>query len=178
MKLIAVGFFAVAVLFLWGLSSGTREFGLIFVLPGLVLFLGFLLALESWTFRYINKNGSFALIESDIDEHKTRSRSRLGIASLVISVVAGMLALTTFMMIAGVMLVSGPDSLDEQDVTGYTFFLGLMLFGSVGLAIVAFGLGISSLIIREKKKLFAILGIVFSSTLALLLLLMMYGGPA
>lgn len=178
MKPMAVGVFALFALLAWGLASGTEKFGLAFLFPYVFFCLGVLLSLEILMFRYIIKNGTFTA-KGDINAPKTRSHSILGIASLIISIGAGALGFLTFIIIAGGLFVAGPDILDGQENVPAMFLLGLMIYGILFFALVAFGIGISSLITREENKIFAILGVVFSSALALVVILMMLlGEPA
>lgn len=86
--------------------------------------------------------------------------SGLGIASFIISIVSGMLIFIVI-VIAGVMEVSTPGGIDENSAGAVMVGLFLILF--VGTALVALGLGIAGLLQKQRKKIFSILGTVFSS---------------
>jgi len=84
--------------------------------------------------------------------------SRLGIASFIMSIVIGVLVLVTIVT-AGVMQVSTPGGMDENAPT--TILIGLAILLLLGL--VAIGLGIAGVFQKDCKKVFAILGLVFST---------------
>jgi hypothetical protein len=88
--------------------------------------------------------------------------SGLGIASFVISLVAGALLLL-FVGIAGVLTVSG--GLDEN--SPQAVMLGLLIITILIVVLVALGLGIGGLVQRERKKIFAALGTIFSAAIFL-----------
>ena len=87
--------------------------------------------------------------EQEALSHTAPKISRIGIASFVISIPAGVLTLVLF-------VISGVMSVDNV----------MLGFGLIGLSIanlVALGLGIAGLFQKERKRIFAILGTVFSS---------------
>jgi len=86
--------------------------------------------------------------------------SRLGIASFIMSIVIGVLVLVTIVT-AGVMQVSTPGGMDENAPT--TILIGLAILLLLGLDVVAIGLGIAGVFQKDCKKVFAILGLVFST---------------
>jgi len=90
-------------------------------------------------------------------EHK---HSGLGIASFITSIVAGIL---TFLLIviAGVMEVSTPGGMNEESAGAV--IVGLFLFAFLFACLVTLVLGIAGLIQKDRKKIFAILGTVFSA---------------
>ena len=92
-----------------------------------------------------------------MDEPK---HSGLGIASFITSMVAGVL-IFLLIVIAGVMEASTPGGIDEESPAAVA--IGLFLFAFIGLALVALGLGVGGLMQANRKKIFAILGTVFSS---------------
>jgi hypothetical protein len=59
------------------------------------------------------------------------------------------------------MEASTPGGMDEDSAGAV--MVGLILFAFLGAALVALGLGIGGLLQKERKKIFAILGAVFSS---------------
>ena len=102
-----------------------------------------------------------------------RKNSGLGIASFITSIFSGVLIFVVF-VIAGVMEASSPGGIDEKSVSAIV--VGLFMFGFLFVALVALGLGIVGLLQKDRKKLFAVLGIVFSSvTLVGTILLMLIG---
>ena len=101
--------------------------------------------------------------------------SGVGIASFVTSIVAGAL-IFLLVIIAGVLEVSTPGGMDEESIAAV--LIGLFLFAFLGAELVALGLGIGSLIQKDRKKTFAILGVVFSATALLITLFMLFLGLA
>ena len=91
-----------------------------------------------------------------------QKHSRLGIASFITSIVSGIL-IFLIIVIAGVMEASTPGGIDEKSLGA--MMVGLFLFAFMGADLVALGLGIGGLFQKEKKKIYAILGTVFSSVL-------------
>lgn len=90
--------------------------------------------------------------------------SGLGIASFIISLVAG-LAILIAIVIAGIMEANTPGGIDENSPEA--ILLGLVLIGMMFLDLVALGLGIGALFQRDCKKIFAILGTIFSGVVVL-----------
>lgn len=86
--------------------------------------------------------------------------SGLGIASFISSIVAGIL-IFILIVIAGVMEVSTPGGVDEKSAEAV--IVGLFIFAFLFLCLVALGLGIAGLIQKDRKKLFAVLGAIFST---------------
>lgn len=85
--------------------------------------------------------------------------SGLGIASFIISLISAAL-IFILMAIAGVLEVSTPGGMSEESAGAVLIGLFLILFLIV--CLVALGLGIGGLVQKERKKLFAILGTLFS----------------
>ncbi|MEO8001410.1 MAG: hypothetical protein ABI644_06000 [Arenimonas sp.] len=99
--------------------------------------------------------------------------SKLGIASFIMSIVIGVLVVAT-VVTAGVMQVSTPGGMDEKATS--TMLIGLAIIGLLGLDLVAIGLGFAGVFQKDCKKVFAILGLVFSSGIVLgTVALMIYG---
>ena len=101
--------------------------------------------------------------------------SGVGIASFVTSIVAGAL-IFLLVIIAGVLEASTPGGMDEESIGAV--LIGLFLFAFLGAELVALGLGIGGLIQKDRKKTFAILGVVFSATALLITLFMLFLGLA
>lgn len=89
-----------------------------------------------------------------------RKHSGLGIASFVTGIISG-ICLFLLIVIAGVMEASTPGGIDEDSAGAV--MVGLFLFAFMGAALVALGLGIGGLLQKERKKIFAILGTIFSA---------------
>ena len=89
-----------------------------------------------------------------------QKHSGLGIASFITSIVSGILIFLV-MVIAVVMEASTPGGIDEESAGAV--MVGLFLFAFLGATLVALGLGIGGLLQKERKKIFAILGTVFSA---------------
>ena len=104
-----------------------------------------------------------------------QKHSRLGIASFITSIVSGILIFLVI-VIAGVMEASTPGGMDEESAGAV--MVGLFLFAFLGAALVALGLGIGGLLQKERKKIFAILGTVFSSVSLVVTIFIMILGLA
>jgi len=87
-----------------------------------------------------------------------QKHSGLGIASFITSIVSGILIFLIY-VIAGAMEVSTPGGMDEKFATAMSLFLLVFLEASL----VALGLGIAGLLQKDRKKIFAILGTIFSA---------------
>lgn len=94
-----------------------------------------------------------------------QKHSGIGIASFVISTAAGFLALVVS-SIASVLEDSTPGGLDKNSV-GYVM-TGFGLIGLIIAEFVALGLGIGGLFQKERKKIYAIMGMAYSSVFILL----------
>jgi hypothetical protein len=82
------------------------------------------------------------------------AHSRMGIASLALSLVAGVVLVGVYRLV--LYLVSLQPS--GADTVGYAFWmLGLLLL-TVSAGLVALGLGVAGTLQRRRKRLFAILG--------------------
>ncbi|MEJ2437470.1 MAG: hypothetical protein P8Y49_07125 [Sulfurovaceae bacterium] len=89
-----------------------------------------------------------------------QKHSGIGIASFVISIVAGILIFIV-LAIAGSIEASTPGGIDENSTEAV--MIGLAIIGLLFLNVLSVGLGIGGLLQKERKKIFAILGTVFSS---------------
>jgi hypothetical protein len=90
--------------------------------------------------------------------------SGLGTASFIISIPVGILLFVIF-VIAGVMETTMPGGMDEE--SPMVILVGLCMLGLMGLDVIAFGLGIAGLCQRHRRKMFAVLGILFSTMVIL-----------
>lgn len=91
-----------------------------------------------------------------------RPHSRLGIASFILSI---LLFIITFILlgIAGVMEASTPGGIDETATN--SIILGLAIIAVIFIDLVALVLGICGMVQKERKKIFAGLGSLFSGIL-------------
>lgn len=89
-----------------------------------------------------------------------QKHSGIGIVSFITSIISG-ICIFLILVIAGVMEASSPGGMDEESASAVV--VGLSLFAFLGMALLALGLGIGGLFQKERKKIFAILGTVFSS---------------
>lgn len=90
--------------------------------------------------------------------------SGLGIASFIVSIAAGVCIFFTF-VIAGAIEATTPGGMNEESVTA--IIIGLLLVIFLFATLVSLGLGIGGLFQKQRKKIFAILGTVFSATITL-----------
>ena len=88
-----------------------------------------------------------------------QKHSGLGIASFVISIPTG-IAILVLCVIAGVIEVTTPGGMDDKSAEAVV--LGLSIFAFIFVDLFAVGLGIAGLIQRNRKKIFAILGMLLS----------------
>jgi RsiW-degrading membrane proteinase PrsW (M82 family) len=91
-----------------------------------------------------------------------QKHSGLGIASFVISILAGA-AIICLVAAAGMMEATTPGGIDEKAPA--TILMGLGIVAFVLLDFVALGLGIAAFFQTERNKLFAILGTIFSGVM-------------
>jgi hypothetical protein len=105
--------------------------------------------------------------------YETQRHSGLGIASFVLSVGVGLLLFCTF-AVAGVMQNSAPGGMNEKAPA--VILIGLAIIGLVLLDVIAFGLGIAGFFQRNRSKVFAILGTIFSSLVILATVLLIVAG--
>ena len=89
-----------------------------------------------------------------------QKHSGLGIASFISSVISGIL-LFLIIVVASVMEASTPGGMDEESPA--VIVVGLCVYAFLFVALIALGLGIGGLIQKDRKKLFALLGTVFSA---------------
>ncbi|WP_312239029.1 hypothetical protein [Stenotrophomonas sp.] len=88
----------------------------------------------------------------------------LGIASFILSLGGGAL-LFLLIVVAGYAEMSTPGGLDESAPS--TMLLGLAILGAGVLEVVAVALGIAGLLQRDRRTLFAILGLVCAAGILL-----------
>lgn len=88
-------------------------------------------------------------------------RSRLGVASLVISLIAGILMFLLF-SVAGVAETSSPGGIDENSLGAA--IIGLLLLALIIGEMLAIALGVAALFQSGTNKTPAIIGIIFAAT--------------
>ncbi len=99
--------------------------------------------------------------------------SGMGIASFIISIV-GSVSMFVLFVLAGVMATSRPGGMDESSAQAVV--LGLLIIGMLFVNLVALGLGMAGLFQKERKKVFVILGTIFSGiTVVLTVVLLIIG---
>ncbi len=93
-----------------------------------------------------------------------RKHSGMGIASFITSVAC---AVVTFALIvvAGVMEASTPGGMDEKSAAAVAVGLGLL--ASLGVCLIALGLGVAGMLQRDRKKIFAVLGAIIAAAIVL-----------
>ena len=94
-------------------------------------------------------------------------------ASFIISLVIGLL-LVIIIVIAGVIEESTPGGMDEESAPAV--IIGFLLINLLIGDLIAFGLGIAGLAQRNSKKIFALLGTIFSSVAILAMATLMIIG--
>ena len=90
---------------------------------------------------------------------ESQKHSGLGIASFITSIVSAIFIFMT-LVVAGVVEIASPGGMDEASATAV--IIGLFLIVFVFASLVALGLGFGGIFQKERKKIFSILGIVFS----------------
>jgi hypothetical protein len=106
--------------------------------------------------------------QDDAGDYDFRTRvlphSGLGIASLVIAVLAGVGLLALF-TIAGIMAEEAGGDLDENSPK--VMLLGVFAIGGLGLALLGAALGLAGVLQKGRKKLFGTLGLVINALVLL-----------
>ena len=101
--------------------------------------------------------------------------SGVGIASFIVSIIGSLLMFLLF-VIAGAIQLSTPGGVDENSPAAMV--IGLMLFLLMFALLVALGLGIGALCQSDRKRLFGVLGTIFSAVSLLLTLILLAVGLA
>lgn len=100
--------------------------------------------------------------------------SGLGIASFVVSILDWLLSFV-LMAVAVIMELATPGGMDETSPAAVV--LGLSLFFLFFVAVVALGLGVGGLVQPDRKKVFPVLGTIFSALFLALAVLAMAVEP-
>jgi hypothetical protein len=101
--------------------------------------------------------------------------SWLGISSFAISLIGGAAMLLLF-GVAAYMEMSTPGGMDENSASAV--FVGLLLFAVMAVHLVGAGLAIGGLVQKDRKRVFAVLGLVFNALVILGTLALMIIGNA
>jgi hypothetical protein len=106
-----------------------------------------------------------------------KRHSRVGVVSFALAAFAGLLVFA-LVAVAGYLEATTPGGMDENDPVVMT--CGVVVLGAGALQLVALALGIASLAETNRKKVFAVLGVVFSGltlfgTVALVVLGLLLG---
>ena len=98
-----------------------------------------------------------------------RKHSRVGIVSFVLSIVFGAVYFVSFCICAAIALEAEQKGAAASSVPGPDLLLPIcFLMGALFASIVPLGLGIGGICEKDTKKLFAVLGTVFSGILVLI----------
>lgn len=89
--------------------------------------------------------------------------SGLGIASFAVAILSG-IGDFLFLIVVGVIGASNPNI---DDTSPLAMVVGLFLFALVGISFIGLGLGIVAVILPNRNKLFAWLGLVFNALVLL-----------
>lgn len=95
--------------------------------------------------------------ESDAIKH-----SGFGVASFIISVAIGIFDFVVIAF-AGLVEASEPGGMDEESVVA--ILIGLFILGGMAANMAGAGLGIAGLVQRDRKKVFAVLGLAFNAAI-------------
>jgi hypothetical protein len=93
-----------------------------------------------------------------------KKHSGIGIASFVISLGAALGIFLVF-VIAGIMETTTPGGMNEKSASA--IIVGFCIIGLLFVNLVAIGLGLGGFMKKGEKKLFAVLGTIFSSVITL-----------
>lgn len=108
-----------------------------------------------------------------MQDEQTLKHSGMGIASFIMSLLLGP-GLFLLVIIAGVLQASTPGGIDNTSPAAV--FLGLIMLFTAGLTLIGIGLGIAGVVQKKRKKIFAVLGLIFNSVVVLAFLLLMIVG--
>ncbi len=111
---------------------------------------------------YVSPQSSYTSSQHPISAPHDNSKKHagFGIASLVASLIGGLLAIATIAFGAYLEL-SQPNGLSEEEGMA-TMLIGFTIIGACGLHLFGIMLGVIGLLQYDRKKLFAILGMIFN----------------
>lgn len=108
-----------------------------------------------------------------VTEKPKVKHSGLGLASFIISMV-DVIIFVSVMIIGSMMASKSPMGLDETSPLLLT--LGMLIIFSLILCLVGIGLGIAGIVKKNRKKLFAVLGLVFNVAFLLGIIILLVVG--
>lgn len=97
-------------------------------------------------------------------EQIEKKHSGIGIASFITSVITGVLM---FLLIAGAAVLGAATPGGLSSSQPVTVLVGILIIALLFISLVSLGLGIGGLFQKSRKKLFAILGTIFSISICL-----------
>ena len=114
-----------------------------------------------------HQNHPYASPQSEVRSHYVaqlvedgaQRNSGMGIASFVCAICAGFMTFA-LVVVAGYLEAATPGGLDENSPAAIV--VGLMLIGLVGLHLLGMGLGLAGVCQARRKKVFAVLGLMFN----------------
>ena len=95
--------------------------------------------------------------DDDDDDDEEPEHSGFGIASFVITCLAGLLEFAV-LAYAGLLETATPEGIDEDSIQAMA--IGLIMFGGLAVDLLGIGLGIAGLFQSYHRKTFAVLGVV------------------
>jgi magnesium-transporting ATPase (P-type) len=99
--------------------------------------------------------------------------SGMGVVSFIISLL-GFFIFVCAIIAGGIIAMKNPDALSQP--SGASVVIGMLLLMGFFLCFVGIGLGIAGLVQKDRKKIFAILGLVFNSSIFIgMAILMIFG---
>lgn len=93
-------------------------------------------------------------------EYEIMKHSGPGIASFILAMVIGAFDFVLFIF-AGVVEMSTQGGMDEESIIAIV--IGLLIFGGLAANLLGIGLGIAGMIQKDRKKVFAALGMTFNA---------------
>jgi hypothetical protein len=113
------------------------------------------------------------------DDSRRRYRRSLphsgpGIASFVVAILAGLLIAAMFVGAIGLAIAHGPNARDMPKQ--WLMVIGFAALGGMGIAFFGAILGFTGLVVPERKKIFAVLGLIFNGVIILGVLLLILLG--
>ncbi|MDR0666508.1 MAG: hypothetical protein LBF71_03760 [Campylobacteraceae bacterium] len=104
---------------------------------------------------------------------EVQKHSGLGVASFALSIISVVCIFVLF-IVAGAIEVSTPGGMDENSAAAV--IIGVLYFLFAGFSLVGVGLGIAGLFAKERKKIFAVLGLIFSAAIFIIAVAVMVIG--
>ena len=102
-------------------------------------------------------------LSPDVQYQAPMKHSRLGIASFIVSLVT-LLLFFLIILIAGVYATNNPGAI-EQEMSPFLIFIGFITIFALLLCLVGIGLGIAGALQKDRKVVFAVLGLIFNAVI-------------